>query len=201
MRQKPYAAESVQLLVQLLDGEADTNVINATLIAFGHLQRPECVSAIIRFANHPDSDIRYGVVFGLSGRDDEAAIRTLIALTNDPDVRVRDWATFDLASQTEWDSPALRAVLWARVTDSDNITRGEALKGLAERRVPGVLNAIIAELTGPDPHEYAVEAAAILADPRLVPALEHFQFRAGASDWLTGVIEGCRAGDQVWGEL
>ena len=195
-QEKPFAAESVQLLVELLDTEGDLNVVYAALIAFGHLHLPESVPTLIRFATHPDSHIRYGVAYGLgiAGSEDKRAIRTLIALTNDPEARVRDWATFALGTQTEWDSPELRAALRARLTDPDNITRGEALKGLASRRDPGVLDAIIAELTGPDPHEYAVEAADILADARLVPALERLLPRGDAKDWLTSVIEECRAG-------
>jgi HEAT repeat protein len=193
-QQKPFAAESVRLLTQLLEVEDDPNVIYAALIAFGHLHQPECVSVAIRFANHPDSDIRYAVAFGLAGQDDERSIGTLIALTNDPDVRVRDWATFDLGSQTEWDSPELRAALRARLGDPDNITRGEALKGLALRTDEHAIEAIVAELTGPDPHASAVEAAEELADSRLVPALEALRTRWPGNPWLERVIETCRAG-------
>jgi HEAT repeat protein len=195
-RQKPFAADSTRLLIELLEVEQNPKVIYSALIGFGHLQRPESVPALIRFATHRDADIRYGVAFGLAGQDDERAVGALIALTNDPEERVRDWATFALASQTDWDSPELRAALWARATDSDSITRGEALQGLASRRAPGVVNAIIKELSGPDPHDCAVEAADILADPRLVPALERLLPRWDAKDWLAGVIEECRNGER-----
>jgi HEAT repeat protein len=97
-QEKPFAAGSVSLLVRLLETEVDANVVYAVLMAFGHLQRPECVPAALRFADHPDPDIRYGVTFALAGRDDENAIAALIALTTDPCEKVRDWATFDLGS-------------------------------------------------------------------------------------------------------
>jgi HEAT repeat protein len=194
---KPFAAESVKLLTWLLETEEDPNVIHAALIAFGHLNREECIPTAVRFADHPDPDIRYGVAFGLAGLEDDRAVNALIRLTNDTDVTVRDWATFDLASQTDWDTPELRAALWARVTDPDDITRGEALKGLASRKDPRALDAVLAELTGSDPHENAVEAAEILADPRLVPALERLRTRWGAYGWLDGVIETCRAGQSA----
>jgi HEAT repeat protein len=201
---KPFADESVGVLCVVLESEADSNVVYAALIAFGHLGRPACVPTAIRFANHADPDIRYGVAYGLgmACEGDERAIRTLIQLTNDSEVKVRDWATFELARQVDWDSlnlepldtPELRAALRARLTDSDNITRGEALKGLASRCDPGVLDAIIAELTGPDPHEYAVEAADILADPRLIPALKRLRSLWDTTDWLGRVIKTCGAG-------
>jgi HEAT repeat protein len=192
MQDKPFAAESGRLLADLLDGEADPNVIHAALVAFGHLQQPGCVPAALRFVAHPDDDIRYAVAFALAGRDDERAIAALITLTTDASVKVRDWATFGLASQTDWDGPQLRTALRARLTDPDNVTRGEALKGLASRRDPGAVEAVIAELCGPDPSEYAVEAAEELAEPRLVPALEALRGRVFAGEWLEGVIERCR---------
>lgn len=191
---KPFAAESVRMLARLLDTEDELHVIYSTLIAFGHLQQPECVPAVLRFAGHPDPDIRYGVTFALAGRDDPNAIAALIALTTDVSVKVRDWATFDLGSQTEWDSPELRAALCERLGDSDNITRGEALKGLALRRAEGVVEAVEAELRGPDPHSNAIEAADELADPRLVPALEALRGGEYGGEWLESVIEACRAG-------
>ncbi len=151
----------------------------------------------VRESPPSDPNVRYGVTFGLAGQDDPQAISTLITLTNDPNVTVRDWATFDLASQTDWDGPELRAALWARVTDPDNITCGEALKGLASRRDPGALDAIIAELTGSDPHENAVEAAEMLADPRVVPALETLRVRWSGNGWLDRVIETGLAGQST----
>ena len=193
-RNKPFAAKSTRLLVRLLEVEANENVIHAALIAFGHLHQPECVPAAVRFADHPDPGVRYAVTSALAGQDDARSINTLIALTNDPDVRVRDWATFDLASQTEWDSPELRAALWARLADTDNVTRGEALKGLARRKDARAAEAISAELNGPDPHDNAIEAADSLADPRLVPALEALRTRRPSNLWLEGVIATCRAG-------
>ncbi len=191
---KPFAAESARLLAALLELEDDEDVIHAALIALGHLHKEACIPAVVRFANHPDSIIRYSVTHAMAGLDDERAIVTLITLTTDADEVVRDWATFALGTQTDWDGPELRAALWARLSDSDNIVRGEALKGLARRRDERAVEATIEELRGPDPHEYAVEAAGELADPRLVPALEALRLRWAESAWLESVIEECRAG-------
>jgi HEAT repeat protein len=191
---KPFAAETVLLLNELLERESSPDVLYAALIAFGHLHRPECVPAAVRFADHPDPDVRYGVAFGLAGKDGHEAVAALIRLTTDPEEKVRDWATFALGSQTDADTPEIRAALRARLDDPDNITRGEALKGLAVRRDAVVVDALLAELRREDVHEYAIEAADTLADPRLVPALEALQTRWGVNGWVADVIETCRAG-------
>jgi HEAT repeat protein len=195
-QQKPFAAESVRLLTLVLETEDDPNVIRAALFAFGHLHEPECVPSALRFATHSDPDIRDAVAFALGGvHEDERAIAALIGLTTDTSVKVRDWATFALGSLSEWDSPELRAALLARLSDSDNETRGEALKGLARRKDERTADAIIAELDGPDPHLYAVDAAKELADPRLIPALEALR-----AEWIGNLrplgdaISACRTG-------
>lgn len=188
---KTFAAESVQLLANLLETEDDADVICDALIAFGHLHQPECLPSAVRFASYPDDHIRYGVAYALAGLDDERAIATLIVLTDDASARVRDWATFALGSQTEWDSPELRAVLWARTADSDNETRGEALKGLVHRGDTRAADAIIAELDGPDPYHTAVEAAEILADPCVLPALERLRVRHPGDRDVESAIVAC----------
>lgn len=193
---KPFAAESIRLLTRVLSAEDDTDVIAAILFAFGHLHEPECAPAVIGFANHPDEDVRYAAAFALPlvGDEDEQAIAALIVLSTDPVVKVRDWATFALGSQTEWDSPALRAALRARLSDSDSETRGEALRGLARVRDACAVEAVLAELGGPDPHECAVDAAETLADPRLVPALEALRGRGFRETTLESAIKACRTG-------
>ncbi|VTS00193.1 heat repeat-containing protein : HEAT repeat-containing protein OS=Singulisphaera acidiphila (strain ATCC BAA-1392 / DSM 18658 / VKM B-2454 / MOB10) GN=Sinac_4359 PE=4 SV=1: HEAT_2 [Gemmata massiliana] len=188
---KPFAAESVQLLANLLETEENEDVIYAALMAFGHLYRLECLPSAVRFASYPDDHIRYGVTCALAGLDDERAIATLIVLTGDTSALVRDWATFALGSQTEWDSLELRAALWARTADVDDVTRGEALKGLAHRRDARAAEAIVAELDGPDPYLTTVEAAEILADPGVLPALERLRVRRPGDRYVERAIAAC----------
>ncbi len=188
---KPFAVESVQLLANLLGTEENEDVIYDALIAFGHLHQLECLPSAVRFVGYPDDHIRYSVAYALAGLDDERAIATLIALTDDTSALVRDWATFALGSQTEWDSPELRAALWARTADVDDVTRGEALKGLVHRRDARAAEAIVAELDGPDPYLTAVEAAEILADPCVLPALERLRVRRPGDRDVESAIAAC----------
>jgi HEAT repeat protein len=105
-------------------------------------------------------------------------------LTSDVDSDVRDWATFNLGTQSRLDTPAIRAALWARVDDSDDEVRGEALCGLAEKGDRGVVDAVIRELFDERGSPLAVDAAEALPDPRLLPALLHLRANH------TGVIHG-----------
>ena len=79
-------------------------------------------------------------------------------LSRDADEEVRDWATFGLGSLTEVDTPELRETLLARLVDTDDNTRGEAVIGLAKRHDPRVVAPLIRELTGKYYGIFAVEA-------------------------------------------
>jgi hypothetical protein len=71
--------------------------------------------------------------------------------------------------------------LFARVTDPDDDTRGEALVGLAKRKDLRVLEPLTQELTSAEVGLLAIEAAELLADPRLASALLELQ-RSWAED-------------------
>jgi HEAT repeat protein len=68
------------------------------------------------------------------GHTDSRAIACLITLSADPEIPVRDWATFGLAVQIDTDTPEIRAALRARLDDPDCDTAGEAMVGLARRK-------------------------------------------------------------------
>jgi HEAT repeat protein len=125
----------------------------------------------MHFKNHPDEEVRLGVVSGLWTYEDERAINTLIERSTDPAVKVRDWATFGIGEMIETDTPAIRAALMARLTDEDGDTRGEALVGLARRHDKCVVEPMLAELEAGWYGSLLFEAAAEIGDPRLYPAL------------------------------
>ena len=192
--EQPFAVESNALLCRALAAETDEGVIVAALFALGHIRHADGVPTLLRFADHSGAEVRDAVAYALTPHDDrtEAA---LIRLTTDPDSDVRDWATFSLGTRTDRDTPRLRAALRARLTDPDDETRGEAMNGLASRRDPAAFDAILAELERPKPFVFAVEAAELLADPRLVPALEAASRRCGdEGGQLARAIEACRGG-------
>lgn len=160
-------------LTDRLRREEHPAVLAALAHNLGGLEQPGAVGAVLPLADHPDPDVRYGAVRGLMGHDDPRAIDALIALSADPEPDVRSWATFALGSQTEVDTPALRAALMARLDDDalDAEIRGEALVGLAERGVDAIVDHVARALSaGLDP--LAVEAAGLLGAPALLPALK-----------------------------
>jgi len=147
--------------------------------AFGHLSDPRGIPALHALRDHPDEDVRYAVVFGLLGQDDDLAVETLVELSRDSDADVRDWATFGLGTQIERDDAQIREALVGRLDDLDDDRRGEALRGLAARgdarAIPRLLIELDsdAELDDPSMVEEALLAfAARTPDPRLCRHVE-----------------------------
>lgn len=170
--ERPYRDETVTMLLDMLQHETDPWVLESIGVAFGHLDDPRAIEPVARLKNHPDKDVRFGVVLAMSGYEIDLAINTLIELSRDTDTDVRDWATFGLGSQIELDTPAIHEALYARVTDDDPETRGEALIGLAQRQDQRVLEHVRRELQGEFHGIWAVEAAEYLADPSLYPLIQ-----------------------------
>jgi HEAT repeat protein len=169
--ERAFPDESLGLILKVLEREWEPEVLSAAVIALGHLHDARAVEPLTRFKNHPDPNVRYGVVRALLTPEDDLAIAALIELSTDEDSDVRDWATFGLGSQIDTDTPAIREALVQRLTDEDDDTRAEALVGLAVRRDERVVQPLIEELTSDCVGTLAVEAAETLGDPRLHPAL------------------------------
>jgi hypothetical protein len=167
---KTFHEESVRILVSLLN-DPDALVVQSAAIALGHRHDPAAVIPLADLRNHPAAEVRHGVAYGLAGQDDALAISALIELSADVDREVRDWSTFALGTQTNADTPTIRDALWKRVSDSDAEVRGEAMVGLARRRDQRLKSAVLAELRGEFFGNWVLEAAELLADPELVPAL------------------------------
>jgi HEAT repeat protein len=129
-------------------------------------------------------------VFGLLGHTDPRAVASLIALSADPNVRVRDWATFGLAVQIDTDTPEIRAALLARLHDSDGDTAGEAMAGLARRKDRQVVAPLLELLQSGHVGSLPLEAAAALADPMLLPTLQQIQAQwSGKQEWPYQLLE------------
>lgn len=134
------------------------------------------ISAVLsRLKNHDDSDMRDGVVHGLLDRDDPISVQTLVELSSDPDVDVRNWATFGIGTMINIDNAEIRDALYRRTEDEDDEVRGEALRGLARRDDDRVVNLIICELLfileAESFKDYVFEAAAMSGSSRLYDAL------------------------------
>jgi HEAT repeat protein len=182
---RTFPTESVKVLLERLEVETDEDVLDATCIALGHIHDPTAIPSPVRLKTHASARVRYAVVFALAGFEDQLAIKTLIELSRDQDPVVRDWATFGLGRQIDIDTPEIRAALLARVSDEDEVTRGEALVGLARRRDQRVIEPLIKELQRYRDAEYSgysVEAAEEIADARLLPILMRLKQSADADD-------------------
>lgn len=155
---------------------------------------------------HPASDFLKLVLdehVPLSGSPQgDANLALLIDFTRDADTSNRDWAIF-LLSQTESDSPAIRAAFKQALDDENEDIRGEALVGIAKRE-PGFALPVVAERLNADwIDELVLEAASFVADPQLLPALrtirdvpENMEGDTMASMYLAEAIESCTTGVQ-----
>jgi len=88
----------------------------------------------------------------------------LLALTQDADEDVRDWATFGFGVLGNSDSPEVRDALVKRLSDSDEDVREEAMVGLGKRKDQRVLAALLSTLEQPTATARAVEAASEMLD-------------------------------------
>jgi HEAT repeat protein len=173
--------ETVAALIGLLT-DPDPHVIYCAAIGLGHRCDPRAVGPLIELAAHPDPEVRFGVASGLLAQEDERAVRALIGLSSDVDCDVRNWATFGLGTQIECDSPAIREALAARLDDADQEIRGEALVGLARRRDSRTRAALLHEWERSKIGILSLEAAELLADPALEPALRELLPVLGQDD-------------------
>jgi HEAT repeat protein len=179
-------------LIPMLATESDPAVLASVASALGHRRDPRAIAVVLPFRDHPDAYVRHGVVMALMAHDDDDAIAALITLSGDESALVRDWATFGLGSQSDRDTPAIRTALAARLDDPDDGAREEALRGLAQRRDPRVLEPLIAALRSPTVSRLVLETAVALGDPRLLPTLRSLRVGLAApDDILEDAIAAC----------
>lgn len=171
VRERAFPEESVTVLLDMLNEERDPDVLCSVGVALGHQRDPRAIEPLCKLKNHPDDRVRFGVVIGLLTYEDSVPVETLVELSRDSDLDVRNWATFGLGSQISADSPGIRQALVDRLIDRDPEVRGEALLGLARRKDQKVLRPLIEELASEKVLDLAVEAAVELASPELEPVL------------------------------
>lgn len=179
--------ETLVVLLGMLECEQEPDVLSSIAVALGHSHRydPRTIEPLVRLKNHPDEQVRYGVVCGLLCQEDKRAIQTLIDLSADLDSQVRDWATFGLGSQSEADTPALREALVARLADADETVRGEAMVGLARRHDQRMIEPLLTDLEAGWFGSLLMEAAAEIGNPRLYPVLVRLreEWEGDKDDW------------------
>ena len=199
---KTFLNQRLATLLKLLETETNEQVLYSIGIALGYLEDVRAVEPLVKFKDHPDAHVRYGVVWGISGHELPLAIKTLIELSNDNSDLVRDWATFGLGVLIDVDTPEIREALWQRLTrenTEDNYDiYGEALAGLAQRKDSRIIPFLIRELESDTVRENALEAVAEIGDKSLYSALIKLKERWGSSqyqymsDVLDDAIASCR---------
>jgi HEAT repeat protein len=173
-----YNAEVLPELLAMLDQSQPVEVLVAVIEALGQAWTESACLAVVPFANHSDEQVRLAAVRSIPGGVETNAGSTTVAAAlierfHDDDTEVRDWATFGVGSMLDIDSEEIRDALRSNLDDSDYDVQCEALVGLARRRDPAATEATIRLLIDESVGRLAVEAAGLLADPRLIRALDH----------------------------
>lgn len=169
--ERTFPNECFEVLAAMLTKETDPNVLECIGVAFGHLKDPRAVELLVPLKRHLNSDVRFGVVLGLTGHDCPDAIEALVELSRDSEELVRNWATFALGTMIPADTPEIREALLARTSDLHDETRGEGLVGLALRKDQRVIELLISDLSSGNAGRLTLEAAEAIGDPKLYPAL------------------------------
>lgn len=157
---RTFPEECRSALLDLVRRERETAVLAAAVFALGHRGEPCDAPELIALRHHPSDRIRRGVAFALQGAISEIGVQTLLELMEDPYDPARDWATTSIGMTVALDGPAIRAALLQRAEDVDEITRGEALHGLARRGDRRVVPYLRAELSVRRENTYLFENAA-----------------------------------------
>jgi hypothetical protein len=166
------------------------------------------VAAVLALAAHGDPGVRGAVALTLpllTHGDVPTAemVEAAVALSADPDKRVRDYSCFALAEQwREVDTPAVREALAARLDDIDREARSEALVGLAYRQDPRALPRVRAALSRPSGDVWRLEmvAAGALSDTQLHDLVLRHQAGwddAGTADAVRRLTDPRGPGDDV----
>ncbi len=168
---RTFPEETQELFSYLLETETDSEVLYAVCTAISHNSEFGILQPLTRLKDHPDPDIRLGVVYGLLHQKDDLSARTLTELSTDEDARVRDWATFGLGELRDMDTPELRDALASRLSDPDEVVRNEARKGLARREDFRAVQPLVEALSADSIFDLDLEAAKELGHPDLLPVL------------------------------
>ncbi|EDM26136.1 lyase containing HEAT-repeat [Lentisphaera araneosa HTCC2155] len=171
---KAFYKETVDVLLSLLSDE-NTEVLYCATVGLGHRHDARAIPDLLKLVDHESEDVRYGVVHGLSRYEDPGAIAALITLSKDSDEDIRNWAIFGLGSQIETDTPEIRQALFEALDEPHDEARGEALVGLAERGDERVVSALLEEWQLDSVGILSLEAAELIADPRLNETLIDLQ--------------------------
>ncbi|MEV1173697.1 ankyrin repeat domain-containing protein, partial [Nonomuraea sp. NPDC049784] len=133
--EKPYLERTLPLLQKMVTTEGNPQVLRSVLAALGHQGDPRALPQVLDVIGRPGHKRTMTDAIALADvlpPDHEEGLALLIAMTEEEDAEVRDWATAGLAGLSA-DTPRIREALAARLTDSDLRTVAEATRGLLVR--------------------------------------------------------------------
>jgi HEAT repeat protein len=155
-----FPEDSFSIVSCMLGRETEPRPLASAIYALGQIGDSRAVTLLVQHRSHANANVRFAVACALgSFADNPIAGPALIQLTSDIDADVRDWATFGLGVLGREDSPEIRDALAARLNDSCDDAREEAMIGLAKRRDQSVLTPLIASLKIAPVPDRALEAA------------------------------------------
>jgi len=199
--ERSFPKKCVSFLLDLLITESDNDVLASICYALGQqVYDVRSFRYLAKMKNHSDAQVRAAVAYALgcncssSGPEEDHVVRDLIELSQDLDSEVRSWATFGLGTQLDLDRPDIREALYARLSDEDFETHGEAQVGLARRRDERVIDSLLQEFTNQKIGVLALEAIEELGNPSFYPLLIKVRNdRNIESDYLRSVLD-----DAIW---
>ncbi len=189
--------KTIELYFKLLENEKTPKVISAILSSISHnneILNEKQILKLIEFKTHKFVDVRYELTLALSCLENENALKTLIELSNDKNSDIRNWATFGIGTQLDNDTEEIRLALWNRIPDKDEITRLEAVLGLAKRKDKRIKEILKSELENIDENgSLILESIELLNDRDFIPLLEKKIIENKTSkkvneDWLIKTI-------------
>ena len=90
MPDRTFPDECFEILAAMLAKETEPSVLECIGVAFGHLGDTRAIELLLPLQRHANSDVRFGVVLGLTGHSRPDAVKAIIELSRDSDELVRD---------------------------------------------------------------------------------------------------------------
>ncbi|MFC4021976.1 HEAT repeat domain-containing protein [Micromonospora sp. GCM10011542] len=184
--------DAAAALVDLAAAESDPDVHWSIARALGATGDGRAVPVLVALAGSRDADVRFRVATALPGvlgaHPEGPGVAALIALCDDLNPEVRNWATFALGRMSTADGEAVRQALWERTRDEHRAVRQEGVRGLARRRDARALPLVRVLLAEDKVAASTFEAAAFLAHPWLLPLLRGFD---PADDGVAEALREC----------
>lgn len=170
MQARPFLTESLPVLKLLLANDSHSKVRAAAATSLGHLAAPDSIACLDRAITDTDAKVRAGIAFALGETQDERAIPSLLALSQDSDPDVICWAVLGMRALGN-NSSAIRDRFAEMLNDDREDIREEAICGLAELKDERAFSALEVALCQEEINLDLLDAAGTLGDPRLLPRL------------------------------